>query len=275
MRRVSRNGCRLICRPARRVRLDRPGNRQPLRARDRAPATCRQTSSAQDPLAIHWRRAAHCVEQARVEGLARCADVDAARNIVLVGLVCTRKSHLVTALGIEAIKRPPCPFLPSIGPRPRPPRCTRHTRFFAPSRLTPARSLSTRNSGKLCWTVPETRLTNNRCRPEKLTLSDPISTRRSATKTKTRASAFRNSSTPAAFETARRNRSPSSFAFFSSVACCQTLGLLRSLRRRTKGGAVVSWHAPRTSSETCHSSPTERCLAVYAPSVRARTGRRR
>src|SRR6202044_2934909 len=50
-----------------------------------------------------WRRA-HGLERARVEDLARCAWVDAARNIVLVGPVGTGKTHLATALGIEAIK---------------------------------------------------------------------------------------------------------------------------------------------------------------------------
>lgn len=51
-----------------------------------------------------WRRA-HGLERARVEDLARCAWLDAARNIVLVGPVGTGKTHLATALGIEAIKR--------------------------------------------------------------------------------------------------------------------------------------------------------------------------
>jgi DNA replication protein DnaC len=51
-----------------------------------------------------WRRA-HGLERARVEDLARCAWIGAARNIVLVGPVGTGKTHLATALGIEAIKR--------------------------------------------------------------------------------------------------------------------------------------------------------------------------
>jgi hypothetical protein len=51
-----------------------------------------------------WRRA-HGLERARVEELARCAWIDSARNVVLVGPVGTGKTHLATALGIEAIKR--------------------------------------------------------------------------------------------------------------------------------------------------------------------------
>jgi DNA replication protein DnaC len=43
--------------------------------------------------------------RARVEELARCAGIDSARNVVLVGPVGTGKTHLATALGIEAIKR--------------------------------------------------------------------------------------------------------------------------------------------------------------------------
>jgi DNA replication protein DnaC len=50
-----------------------------------------------------WRRA-HGLERARVEDLARCAWVPAARNVVLVGPVGTGKTHVATALGIEAIK---------------------------------------------------------------------------------------------------------------------------------------------------------------------------
>ncbi|MGD0053436.1 MAG: IS21-like element helper ATPase IstB [Vulcanimicrobiaceae bacterium] len=51
-----------------------------------------------------WKRA-HGLERARVEDLARCAWIDAGRNVVLVGPVGTGKTHLATALGIEAIKR--------------------------------------------------------------------------------------------------------------------------------------------------------------------------
>jgi DNA replication protein DnaC len=51
-----------------------------------------------------WRRA-HGLERARVEELARCAWIESARNVVLVGPVGTGKTHLATALGIEAIKR--------------------------------------------------------------------------------------------------------------------------------------------------------------------------
>ena len=51
-----------------------------------------------------WRRA-HGLERARVEDLARCAWIPAARNVVLVGPVGTGKTHIATALGIEAIKR--------------------------------------------------------------------------------------------------------------------------------------------------------------------------
>lgn len=51
-----------------------------------------------------WRRA-HGLERARIEDLARCAWIPAARNVVLVGPVGTGKTHLAIALGIEAIKR--------------------------------------------------------------------------------------------------------------------------------------------------------------------------
>jgi DNA replication protein DnaC len=51
-----------------------------------------------------WRRA-HGLERARIEDLARCAWIPAARNVVIVGPVGTGKTHVATALGIEAIKR--------------------------------------------------------------------------------------------------------------------------------------------------------------------------
>lgn len=51
-----------------------------------------------------WRRA-HGLDRARIEDLARCAWIPAARNVVLVGPVGTGKTHVATALGIEAIKR--------------------------------------------------------------------------------------------------------------------------------------------------------------------------
>jgi len=51
-----------------------------------------------------WRRA-HGLERARIEDLARCAWISAARNVVLVGPVGTGKTHVAIALGIEAIKR--------------------------------------------------------------------------------------------------------------------------------------------------------------------------
>jgi len=50
-----------------------------------------------------WRRA-HGLERSRVEDLGRCAWIPAARNVVLLGPVGTGKTHLATALGIEAIK---------------------------------------------------------------------------------------------------------------------------------------------------------------------------
>jgi DNA replication protein DnaC len=51
-----------------------------------------------------WRRA-HGLERARVEDLGRCAWIAAARNVVFLGPVGTGKTHLATALAIEAIKR--------------------------------------------------------------------------------------------------------------------------------------------------------------------------
>lgn len=51
-----------------------------------------------------WRRG-HGLERARIEDLARGAWIPAARNVVLVGPVGTGKTHVATALGIEAIKR--------------------------------------------------------------------------------------------------------------------------------------------------------------------------
>jgi DNA replication protein DnaC len=50
-----------------------------------------------------WRRA-HGLERARVEDLGRCGWIPAARNVVFVGPVGTGKTHLATAIGIEAIK---------------------------------------------------------------------------------------------------------------------------------------------------------------------------
>lgn len=51
-----------------------------------------------------WRRS-HGLERARVDDLGRCAWVPTARNLVVLGPVGTGKTHLVTALAIEAIKR--------------------------------------------------------------------------------------------------------------------------------------------------------------------------
>jgi len=48
-----------------------------------------------------WRRA-HGLERARVEELARCAWIDSARNVVLVGPVGTGKTHLAIGLAIRA-----------------------------------------------------------------------------------------------------------------------------------------------------------------------------
>lgn len=60
---------------------------------------------AQKTLAqFDWKRA-HGLERARVEELGRCAWISTARNVVLLGPVGTGKTHLATALGIEAIKR--------------------------------------------------------------------------------------------------------------------------------------------------------------------------
>jgi len=50
-----------------------------------------------------WRRA-HGLERARIEDLARCSWIPAARNVVLVNPVGTGKTHVVIALGIEAIE---------------------------------------------------------------------------------------------------------------------------------------------------------------------------
>ena len=50
-----------------------------------------------------WRRA-HGLERARIEELGRCAWIPLARNVVFLGPVGTGKTHLATALGIEAIK---------------------------------------------------------------------------------------------------------------------------------------------------------------------------
>jgi DNA replication protein DnaC len=50
-----------------------------------------------------WRRA-HGLERARLEDLARCSWISASRNVVFLGPVGTGKTHLATALGIEAIK---------------------------------------------------------------------------------------------------------------------------------------------------------------------------
>lgn len=51
-----------------------------------------------------WRRA-HGLERARVEDLGRCAWIPTARNVVFLGPVGTGKTHLATAIAIEAIKR--------------------------------------------------------------------------------------------------------------------------------------------------------------------------
>jgi DNA replication protein DnaC len=51
-----------------------------------------------------WRRA-HGLDRARVLELGRCAWIASARNVVFVGPVGTGKTHLATALGIEAIKQ--------------------------------------------------------------------------------------------------------------------------------------------------------------------------
>jgi DNA replication protein DnaC len=60
---------------------------------------------AQKTLAqFDWKRA-HGLERARVEELGRCAWIAESRNVVLLGPVGTGKTHLATALGIEAIKR--------------------------------------------------------------------------------------------------------------------------------------------------------------------------
>jgi DNA replication protein DnaC len=50
-----------------------------------------------------WRRS-HGLDRARLEDLGRVAWISAARNVVLLGPVGTGKTHLATALGIEAIK---------------------------------------------------------------------------------------------------------------------------------------------------------------------------
>jgi DNA replication protein DnaC len=51
-----------------------------------------------------WSRS-HGLERIRVEELARCAWVPAARNVVLMGPVGTGKTHVAIALAMEAIKR--------------------------------------------------------------------------------------------------------------------------------------------------------------------------
>ncbi len=50
-----------------------------------------------------WRRP-HGLDRARIEDLARCAWVPAARHVVFLGPVGTAKTHLATALAIEAIR---------------------------------------------------------------------------------------------------------------------------------------------------------------------------
>jgi DNA replication protein DnaC len=51
-----------------------------------------------------WSRS-HGLERVRVEDLAKCAWVPAAHNVVFMGPVGTGKTHVATALAIEAIKR--------------------------------------------------------------------------------------------------------------------------------------------------------------------------